>query len=87
MTRSFLFCETVGGHCKLKRNRVYYTQVHGQMGVSGVSLCDFIIYTKSGISVEGIAFDATYWSSLKQKLHNYYFTHFIKTTVGEFAKC
>ena len=57
------------------------------MGVSGVSLCDFIIYTKSGISVEGIAFDATYWSSLKQKLHNYYFTHFIKTTVGEFAKC
>ena len=57
------------------------------MGVSGASWCDFIIYTKKGISVERIAFDATYWSSLKQKLHNYYFTHFIKTAAGEFAKC
>ncbi|KAK2547039.1 hypothetical protein P5673_033198 [Acropora cervicornis] len=81
------FCETVSGHCKLKRNHAYYTQVQGQMGVSGASWCDFIIYTKKGISVERIAFDATYWSSLKQKLHNYYFTHFIKTAAGEFAKC
>ena len=38
------FCETVSGHCKLKRNHAYYTQVQGQMGVSGVSWCDYYLY-------------------------------------------
>ena len=63
------FCEAVNGQCKLKKNHAYYTQVQGQMGVSGV---------KKGISVERIPFDAAYWKTLKQKLHIYYFTYFIK---------
>ena len=63
------FCEAVNGQCKLKKNHAYYTQVQGQMGVSGA---------KKGISVERIPFDAAYWKTLKQKLHTYYFTHFIK---------
>ena len=72
------FCEAVNGHCKLKRNHAYYTQVQGQMGCSGASWCDFIVYTKKGISVERIPFDAGYWANLKQQLKTYYFTHFIK---------
>ena len=81
------FCEAVNGHCKLKRNHAYYTQVQGQMGSTGASWCDFIVYTKKGISVERIPFDAAYWASLKQKLSTYYLTHFIKTAASEFAKC
>ena len=54
------FCEDVNGHCKLKRNHAYFTQVQGQMGVSGTSCCDFIVYTKKGISEERIPFDAAY---------------------------
>ena len=38
-----------------KRNHEYYTQVQGQMGVSGASWCDLIVYTKKGTSVERIA--------------------------------
>ena len=38
------------------------------MGVSGASWCDFIVYTKKGISVERIAFDPAYWAELRQKL-------------------
>ena len=38
------FCETISGHCKLKRNHAYYTQVQGQMGVSGASWCDYYLY-------------------------------------------
>ena len=81
------FCEAVNGQCKLKKNHAYYTQVQGQMGVSGAKWCDFIVYTKKGISVERIPFDAAYWETLKQKLHTYYFTHFIKIAASEFAKC
>jgi len=73
------FSEAVNGHCKLKQNHACYTQVHGQMGCSGASWCDFIVYTKKGISVERIPFDAAYWATLKQKLKTYYFSHFIKT--------
>lgn len=83
----FFFCEAVNGHCKLKRNDAYYTQVQGQMGSTRASWCDFIVYTKKGISVERIPFDAAHWASLKQKLSTYYLTHFIKTAASEFAKC
>jgi len=71
-------CKAVNGQCKVKRDHVYFAQVQGQMGVTGASQCDFIIYTKKGISVERIAFDPTYWAELRQKLASYYFGHFIK---------
>ena len=71
-------CEAVNGQCKLKRDHAYFAQVQGQMGVTGASWCDFIVYTKKGISVERIAFDPAYWAELRQKLASYYFAHFIK---------
>ena len=70
-------CEAVNGHCKLKRNHAYFAQVQDQMGVSGAYWCDFIVYTKKGISVERIAFDPAYWAELRQKLASYYFDNFI----------
>ena len=83
---SNFFCEAVAGHCKLKRNHAYYAQVQGHMGISGASWCDFIVYTKKGISVERILFDVAFWIDHKQKLNSFYFTHFIKTASSEFAK-
>ena len=71
-------CEAVNGHCKLKRNHAYFAQVQDQMGVSGAYWCDFIVYTKKGISVERIAFDPAYWAEFRQKLVSYYFANFIK---------
>jgi len=71
-------CEALNGHCKLKRDHAYFVQVQGQMGVTGASWCDFIIYTKKGICVERIVFEPDYWAELRQKLSSYYLTHFIK---------
>lgn len=71
-------CEAVSGHCKLERDHAYFAQVQGQMGVTGASWCDFILYTKKGISVERIVFEPDYWAELGQKLSSYYLTHFIK---------
>ena len=42
-----------------------------EMGVTRASWCDFIVYTKKGISVERIAFDPAYWAELRQKLASY----------------
>ena len=49
-----------------------------EIGVTRASWCDFIVYTKKGISVERIAFDPAYWAELRQKLASYYFAHFRK---------
>ena len=71
-------CEAVNGQCKLKRDHAYFAQVQGQMGVTGASWCDFIVFTKKGISVERTAFNLAYWAELRQKVASCYFAHFIK---------
>jgi len=60
------------------RDHAFFVQVQGQMGVTGASWCDFIVYTKKGISVERIVFEPDYWAELRQKLSSYYLTHVIK---------
>lgn len=55
------------------RNLSYYAQVQGQMGVGGRPWCDFVVYTKKGISVERVPFNETYWNNkLLPKLIEFY---------------
>jgi len=64
------------GHLKLKHNHKYYHQVQGQLALTGLEWCDFVIWTLGGISVERIYFDADHWENLKSKLV-YYYTKFM----------
>lgn len=45
----------------LRKNHPYYAQIQGQMAVGERPWCDFVIFTKKGISVERILFDEDYW--------------------------
>ena len=76
-------CENVDGQCKLKITHPYYAQVQGQMGITGAKLCDFLVYTKKGMSIERISFDPQYWHELEGKLLLYYYEHFINFAVVE----
>ncbi|CAH3107997.1 unnamed protein product, partial [Pocillopora meandrina] len=58
------FMENKNGKPSLKRSHVYYDQVQGLMGLSGVPWCDFIVYTSKGLSVERIKFDQDHWNNL-----------------------
>ena len=82
---SNFFCYRDGEKCKLKTSHAYYAQVQGQMGVSGVEWCDFVVYTKKGMSVERIPFKKQYWNDLKQP-SNYYFAHFIQHAAADYTK-
>jgi hypothetical protein len=73
-------------HCKLKENHPYYSQVQGQMGVTGARWCDFIVYTSKGLYVQRIPFNHRHWSELKDKLEAYYFNQFVKFVVIEQSK-
>ena len=61
-------CSSPGFYCTvdarsgclhLKESHSYYAQVQGQMGVGGRPWCDFVVYTKKGISIQRIPFDET----------------------------
>lgn len=43
---SFFMEKNSNTHCRLKRNHAYFSQVQGQMGVTGCKWCDFIVYTR-----------------------------------------
>ena len=79
------FLELIDGKPRLKRNHHYYAQVQGQLGATQCKWCDFIVYTSKGMSIERIPYDHAYWASMKNKLKNYYFDHFISTAAAEFC--
>ena len=72
------FClENENGTLKLKIKHDYYDQVQGQMGLTGAAWCDFIVYTRKGLSIERIVIDQHYWNELRRKLCQYYFMYFL----------
>ena len=76
-------CQNIGGKCKLKVTHPYYAQIQGQMGITGADGCDFVVFTKKGMSIERVSFDPQYWHELEGKLLYYYCTHFIKFAIAE----
>ena len=75
-------CENIDGKCKLKVAHPYYA-VQGQMEITGAYWCDFVIFTKKGMSIEGVPFDPEYWQELEGKLLFYYYTKFIKYAITD----
>ena len=74
LLRSYFFHGEISENkCRLERDRAYYAQVQGQMGITGAKWCDFIVYTSKGLYVERIAFDAVFWQDLRSKVLDYYF--------------
>ncbi|CAH3041498.1 unnamed protein product [Pocillopora meandrina] len=80
---SSFFMEEVDGKPKLKRTHKYYVQVQGLMGVTGAKWCDFIVYTRKGMSIERIPFDVQFWNNLKDTLKLHYFKHFLAIAARE----
>ena len=62
---------------KPKEDHEYYDQVQGQMGLTGAKWCDFIVYTKVGMSIERIPFNNSHWKKLSDRLCSVYFTYFL----------
>jgi len=65
------------GSLKLKQDHHYYLQIQGQMAITGATCCDFVIYTKKGLSVERIQFDPEVWKVKVKLLNNFFFKFFL----------
>ena len=74
-TASTFCCEwdVTNGQIKLKETHQYYAQIQGQMGIGERLWCDFVIYTKKGLSIQRIPFHSAYWTDkLLPKLTSFY---------------
>jgi hypothetical protein len=70
-------CELRDGKVALKRDSPYFYQIQGQMGISGRTLADFVVWTPKDntnktIHIERIYFDSKLWSGMIVKLHAFF---------------
>ena len=77
-------CELNNGMPVLKKGHPYYTQVQGQLALTGAEWCDFIVYTHKGLIIQRIPFDLTFWNSLYKKLAEVYFGYYISVASVNF---
>lgn len=66
---------TVSGDC-LNTAHMYYTQIQGQMAISGRHWCDFFVYSRHGFYLERIKFNPGFWSNCFKSLIDF-FTKFM----------
>ena len=73
--RSFC-CRLVDDTPCLRPDHDYYHQVQGQMAITDVHVCDFVVWTPRGIHAPTIHFDNEFWNSTsvpKLEHFHYYF--------------
>ena len=64
--------QSTGDSVFLSRKHRYYTQVQGQLLVTGYQQCDFVCWTTEGIFVQSIEKDNTYIAAMVQKLRLFF---------------
>ena len=69
---TFLSASAVDGRLRVETNHQYYTQMQGQLGVTGRSWCDIFVYSEKGHFMQRIGFDKAFWLTLMLKLVHFF---------------
>ena len=54
----------VNGKPKLKKDHPYYYQVQGQLGLTGLVWCDFVVFFQIGLIIQRVKSDELFWKSM-----------------------
>lgn len=65
------------GTYKLKECHAYHYQIMGQLGLTGMSWCDFFIKCEEDYHLERIHFDVAKWEEMKSKLDVFFFDYYV----------
>ena len=67
------FCSSLNnGQVTLKATHNYYYQVQGQLAITKLPWCDFLIWTPHGTSLQRIERDENLWKVMYSKLKSFY---------------
>ena len=74
----------VGETVTLKDKHKYFTQVQMQMGVTGITKCQVIIFTNlfCDVVVVPVAFEPDFWNATKQKLLDFHAAYVVPALVS-----
>ena len=65
----------------LNRNHDYFYQVMGQLGLTGASWCDFMVWCPEDHFVERIYFDEQKFISIQNKLDKFFFEYYLPNLI------
>ena len=71
--------KSVNGLLKLKKTHEYYYQVQGQLGITGLKWCDFMVCCSDDWHIETIHFDQEFFNDMHAKLSEFFFCYFLST--------
>lgn len=68
----------------LKSNHKYMYQIQGQLAVSNLTKCLFVLMYRQNMPlyIEEIKFDHQLWLSMKNRLHNFYFKYYLPIVIN-----
>ncbi|XP_056312920.1 uncharacterized protein LOC130228515 [Danio aesculapii] len=61
----------------LKTSHEYHYQMTGQMGITGLTWCDFFVKSRNDFHLERIHFDVEKWEAMKAKLDMFFFNYWL----------
>ncbi len=67
-----------GGALKLRRQHKYYWQVQGQMLLTGLEWCDFVVCAQEDMLVEQIYKDLDVMHTIRDRADHFFFYHYIQ---------
>ena len=77
------FLEKNDEKIRLRRNHKYYTQITGQLALTGCKRCYFVVWTTIGtLFVENIEFDEAHWQDVLRNLVVFYKSYMCKVLLG-----
>ena len=70
-------CGIVNGKPDLKDDHDYYYQIQGQMAITGVHECDFVVWTPKDLFVQTVKFDPDFWTDTCLPKLEHFFLFFL----------
>ena len=77
------YVELKDGQPKLKESHEYYSQIQMAMGLSGVSYCDFVVYTFAGLIIARTPYDHDRFLQIMLRINSFYKQYMLPKLCGQ----
>lgn len=78
--KSYVDCSYVvlkGGQRKVNENHAYYWQVQGQLLITGLDWCDFVVFAEDDMMIQRIYRDSATAKTIRDRADHFFFYHYM----------
>ena len=66
-----------GGQRKVNENHAYYWQVQGQLLITGLDWCDFVVFAEDDMMIQRIYRDSATAKTIRERADHFFFYHYM----------